>query len=98
MPQSIEICRCRVHQRAAPPALRQSSLRHEQFGQSSERGSLLNQLELQLADLKENTAQAETAAQPALDDSIRCLFDLSTLNDPPASCMPQKRTPRSLKN
>ena len=28
-------------------------LRHEQFGQSSERGSLLDQLELQLADLEE---------------------------------------------
>ena len=38
-------------------------LRHEQFGQSSERGVLLDQLELQLADLEENAAQAETAAQ-----------------------------------
>jgi len=37
-------------------------LRHEQFGQSSERGSLLDQLELQLADLEENAAHAETAA------------------------------------
>jgi transposase len=31
-------------------------LRHEQFGQSSERGALLNQLELQLTDLEENAA------------------------------------------
>ena len=38
-------------------------LRHDQFGQSSERGGLLDQLELQLADLEENSAQAETAAQ-----------------------------------
>jgi len=38
-------------------------LRHEQFGQSSERGALLDQLELQLADLEENAAQAETEAQ-----------------------------------
>jgi len=38
-------------------------LRHEQFGQSSERGALLDQLELQLADLEENAAQAETAEQ-----------------------------------
>jgi transposase len=38
-------------------------LRHERFGQSSERGGLLDQLELQLADLEENAAQAETAAQ-----------------------------------
>jgi transposase len=36
-------------------------LRHEQFGQSSERGALLDQLELQLADLEEDAAQAEAA-------------------------------------
>ena len=42
-------------------------LRHEQFGQSSERGALLDQLELQLADLEENAAQAETTAQMAAE-------------------------------
>src|SRR3954470_1634203 len=42
-------------------------LQHEQFGQSSERAALLNQLELQLADLEENAAQAETAAQMAAE-------------------------------
>src|SRR5439155_10314577 len=31
-------------------------LRHEQFGQSSERGALLDQLELELADLKADAA------------------------------------------
>ena len=40
-------------------------LRHERFGQSSERGALLDQLELQLADLEEDAAQAETAARMA---------------------------------
>ena len=40
-------------------------LRHERFGQSSERGELLDQLELQLADLEEDTAQAEAAARMA---------------------------------
>ena len=40
-------------------------LRHEQFGQSSERGALLDQLELQLADLEESAAQADTAARMA---------------------------------
>ena len=45
-------------------------LRHEQFGQSSERASLLHQLELQLADLEENAAQAETAAQLAAAGKI----------------------------
>jgi transposase len=45
-------------------------LPHEQFGQSSERGALLDQLELQLADLEENSAQAETAAQIAVADKV----------------------------
>jgi hypothetical protein len=40
-------------------------LRHERFGQSSERGTLLDQLELQLADLEEDAAQAEAATQMA---------------------------------
>src|SRR5262249_26925559 len=40
-------------------------LRHERFGQSSERGTLLDQLELQLADLEEDAAQAEAAAAMA---------------------------------
>ena len=35
---------------------------HERFGQSSERGALLEQLELQLADLEEDASQAEAAA------------------------------------
>src|SRR3954470_24676891 len=41
-------------------------LRHGQFGQSSERGALLDQLELQLSDLQENAAQADAAAQVAM--------------------------------
>src|SRR6202040_4090157 len=47
-----------------------AKLRHEQFGQSSERGALLDQLELQLADLEENAAHAETAAQLAAAEKI----------------------------
>ncbi|HLH92157.1 MAG TPA: IS66 family transposase [Xanthobacteraceae bacterium] len=42
-----------------------AKLRHEQFGQSAERGAILDQLELQLADLEENAAQTETAAEVA---------------------------------
>jgi transposase len=38
-------------------------LRHDRFGQSSERGILLDQLELQLADLEADAAQAEAASQ-----------------------------------
>lgn len=45
-------------------------LRHERFGQSSERSALLDQLELQLADLEEAAAQAETAAQMAAAGKI----------------------------
>src|ERR1700674_400710 len=45
-------------------------LRHEQFGQSSERRALLDQLELQLADLEENAAHAETTAKMATADKI----------------------------
>jgi transposase len=40
-------------------------LQHDRYGQSSERGTLLDQLELQLADLEADAAQAETAAQMA---------------------------------
>jgi transposase len=43
-----------------------AKLRHERFGQSSERSALLEQLELQLADTQENAAQAEAAAQLAV--------------------------------
>jgi len=40
-------------------------LRYDRFGQSSERGALLDQLELQLADLEADAAQAEAVAQMA---------------------------------
>lgn len=42
-----------------------AKLRHEQYGQSSERSAVLEQLELQLADLEENASQAEAQAQMA---------------------------------
>jgi len=42
-----------------------AKLRHEQFGQSAERGAILEQLELQLADLEEDAAQAEAQAHQA---------------------------------
>ena len=40
-----------------------AKLRHEQFGQSSERTAFIEQFELQLADLEENASQAEASAQ-----------------------------------
>jgi transposase len=42
-----------------------AKLRHERFGQSSERSVVLEQLELQLADMEEDAAQAEATAQLA---------------------------------
>src|SRR5437588_3877299 len=40
-----------------------AKLRHEKFGQSSERSARLEQLELQLADLEEDASEAEAKAQ-----------------------------------
>jgi transposase len=42
-----------------------AKLRHERFGQSSERGALLEQLELALADMEEDASEAEAKAQMA---------------------------------
>src|SRR5262245_27883595 len=42
-----------------------AKLRHERFWQSSERGAILEQLELALADMEENASQAEAEAQMA---------------------------------
>jgi hypothetical protein len=44
-----------------------AKLRHERFGQSSERSAVLEQLELKLADMEEDAAQAEAAAQMAAE-------------------------------
>jgi transposase len=48
-----------------------AKLRHEQFGQSSERSAVLEQLELQLADLEEDASQAEAAARIAAEAAAR---------------------------
>jgi len=42
-----------------------AKLRHEQFGQSAERGAILEQLELSLSDLQADASAAEAAAQLA---------------------------------
>ncbi len=42
-----------------------AKLRHEQFGQSSERSAVLEQLELKLSALEEDASEAETAAELA---------------------------------
>jgi transposase len=47
-----------------------AKLRHERFGQSSERGAVLAQLELRLADMEEDASEAEAAAQMAAREKI----------------------------
>jgi transposase len=42
-----------------------AKLRHEKFGQSSERSTVLEQLELSLAELEEDASEAETTAELA---------------------------------
>jgi transposase len=42
-----------------------AKLKHEQYGQSSERSTVLEQLELQLSELEEDASEAEAAAQLA---------------------------------
>jgi len=42
-----------------------AKLKHEQYGQSSERSAVLEQLELALADMEEDAAEAEAVAQLA---------------------------------
>jgi len=42
-----------------------AKLRHDRFGQSSERSAILEQLELRLADLQEDSSEADTVAQLA---------------------------------
>ena len=44
-----------------------AKLKHEGYGQSSERGAVLEQLELRLADLEEDASQAEAAARMAVN-------------------------------
>src|SRR6202521_1112307 len=48
-----------------------AKLRHERFGQSSERGAILEQLELALADMEEDASEAEATAQMAADAAAR---------------------------
>jgi len=48
-----------------------AKLRHERFGQSSERSAALEQLELSLADMEEDASQAEAAAQMAANAAAR---------------------------
>jgi transposase len=55
-----------------------AKLRHERFGQSSERSAVLEQLELQLADMEEDAAQADAKAQLAAAAAARANITVGT--------------------
>ncbi len=48
-----------------------AKLRQRQFGQSAERGAILEQLELQLADLEQNASQAQAQAEGDADAAAK---------------------------
>jgi transposase len=48
-----------------------AKLRHERFGQSSDRGAVLEQLKLWLSNMEEDAGEAEAAAQMAADAAAR---------------------------
>src|SRR6266478_5250807 len=56
-----------------------AKLRHQQFGQSSERGAILEQLELQLSELQADASEAAAAAQlAAANAKIKCRASSAT--------------------
>ena len=59
-------------------------LRHDRFGQSSERSALLDQLELQLADLEADATQAETVVQMAATEKSDRIAVHAFARRPPA--------------
>ena len=69
-------------------------LRHDRFGQSSERGALLDQLELQLADLEADAAQADTAGQMATAAASEKMMVPSFERRRPARCPLPEHLPR----
>src|SRR6201996_576169 len=53
-----------------------AKLKHEQYGQSSERSSVLEQLELELADLEEDASEAEAEARLAAQRAKAAKIDV----------------------
>jgi transposase len=68
-----------------------AKLRHEQYGQSAERRALLDQLELQLGDLEENQAQAETAAEMAMQTVVQSFTRRKPARRPLPEHLPRER-------
>jgi transposase len=57
-----------------------AKLRHERFGQSSERGAVLEQLELRLSDMEEDASEAEAAAQMAAEAAARAKIEVQAFH------------------
>ena len=53
-----------------------AKLKHEQYGPSSERASVLEQLELELADLEEDASEAEADAQLSAERAKAAKMDV----------------------
>ncbi|MBI2739223.1 MAG: IS66 family transposase zinc-finger binding domain-containing protein [Rhodospirillales bacterium] len=66
-------------------------LRHDRFGQSSERRALLDQLELQLFELKEDRAQAEVATQAAETQAVQAFTRRKPARRPLPEHLPRER-------
>src|SRR5580704_13559824 len=65
-----------------------AKLRHEQYGQSSERGAVLEQLELRLADLEEDASEAEAAAQMAAEAAACEKIEVQAFHRRKPACRP----------
>ena len=68
-------CAPRAVDRANEVAM--AKLRHERFGQSSERRAVLEQLEHSLAEMEEDASQAEAAAQIAVNAAASFYFEVT---------------------
>src|SRR5882724_12332660 len=71
-----------------------AKLRHDRFGQSSERGALLDQLELQLFELEEDAAQTEAAARidtPAASQMVQSFTRRKPARRPLPEHLPRER-------
>src|SRR5882672_9476250 len=71
-----------------------AKLQHDRFGQSSERGALLDQLELQLFELEEDAAQTEAAARidtPAASQMVQSFTRRKPARRPLPEHLPRER-------
>jgi transposase len=73
-----------------------AKLQHERFGPSSERARLLDQLELQLGELMEHAAQAETAAEIAAAQPMEPKSGQAARSAPPRRQPARRPLPETL--